>query len=132
MTDTNGSSATPKGRGKIILVIDEGRGLGEFVFSALKTEGPYQPLLARDGSQALELITTVVPDLFVFHEDLPDIDGFELAERIWAREALQQIPILLMRMDNFKISSEQGHLVPLEIPFELEEFFQIVQSLVAG
>lgn len=132
MTDTDRSSESPEDTDKIILVVDEGWGLGKFIFAALKTEGPYRPLLAMDGSQALEMVNTVVPDLFVFHDHLSDIDGLELADRLQTREALKQIPILLLSTDGPKEAREQHNLVSLEIPFELDELLQTVQSLVGG
>ena len=51
---------------------------------------------ATNGTEALELIREVVPDVVLMDVVMPDIDGFELCRRMKADEATRMTPIVLI------------------------------------
>jgi PAS domain S-box-containing protein len=79
-----------KGR---ILVVDDEEATRYFVARTMRKEG-YEVFEARDGTSALELAFTANPDLVVLDVRLPDINGFEVAERLRADSATRSIAIL--------------------------------------
>ena len=124
-------SEQPDQKTKTILIVEDDTAVGEFFVYALRTETPYQALLASDGLQALEMVKTLAPDLFVLDYQLPRMNGLELADRLRATEALKRIPILLMSANIPKQELEKRHLPFLAKPFELEELFEIIAKLLS-
>ncbi|HEY3991956.1 MAG TPA: response regulator [Ktedonobacteraceae bacterium] len=116
---------------KTILIVEDDTAVGEFFVYALRTETPYQALLAIDGLQALEMVKTLAPDLFVLDYQLPHMNGLELADRLRATEELQHVPVLLMSANIPQQELEKRQLPFLAKPFELEELFQIITELLA-
>ena len=56
---------------KTILIVDDHVGVGTFLVDALKTVCQYHALLVPDGFQALEVVKTIHPDLFLLDYHLP-------------------------------------------------------------
>ena len=125
------ASEQPDQKTKTILIVEDDTAVGEFFVYALRTETPYQALLAPDGPQALEMVKTLAPDLFVLDYQLPHMNGLELADRLRATEALKHIPILLMSANIPKQELEKRHLPFLAKPFELEELFETITKLLS-
>ena len=124
-------SAQQDQKTKTILVVEDDTAVGEFFVYALRTETPYQALLAADGRQALEMVKTLAPDLFVLDYQLPHMNGLELADRLRANEELKHIPILLMSANIPKQELEKRQLPFIAKPFELEDLFQTIAKLLA-
>jgi len=130
MANTDRSSEHAEDKVKTILVVDDDPGVGEFLVDALKMEELYRPLLATDGIEALELVKTLVPSLFVLDYQLPGMNGLELAERLHASEELKQIPVLLMSANIPKRELEQRQITSIDKPFELDELLDVIAKLV--
>ncbi|PID96980.1 MAG: DNA-binding response regulator [Actinomycetales bacterium] len=67
-----------------VLVVDDEPFLADLVATALKYAG-FRTQVAADGRAAIHHATHDAPDLIVLDVGLPDIDGFEVCERIRAR-----------------------------------------------
>jgi len=57
-------------------------------------EDRYQLIEAFDGRQGLEMAAQVRPDLILLDISLPEMDGYEVAQRLRADPALKHIPII--------------------------------------
>ena len=57
-------------------------------------EDDYELLEAVDGNQGLEMAAQEKPDLILLDVGLPGMDGWEVARRIRADQALKAIPII--------------------------------------
>lgn len=64
-----------------VLVVDDDPLMLRLVKANLDREG-YDVLAASDGQAALEIAVSTVPDLVILDLMLPDIDGFEVCQRI--------------------------------------------------
>jgi len=53
-------------------------------------------LVATSGEAALELITSIVPDLIIMDAVMPGMDGFETTQKIKARSTTASVPIIFM------------------------------------
>jgi len=51
---------------------------------------------ARDGNEALELLSTQVPDLLLLDVDMPGMNGFELCRRVRQRWDMTLLPIIMV------------------------------------
>jgi PAS domain S-box-containing protein len=72
---------TPAGTGLHVLVVDDNRDAAEMCAALLEMSG-HRVHKAHSGAEALELAHALRPDVLLADIGLPDIDGFELAQRI--------------------------------------------------
>jgi CheY-like chemotaxis protein len=131
MADTDLSEGNQEPDVKTILVVEDDADIAEFLVELLKLEKHFQTLLVPNGSEALELVKTVVPDLVVLDYQLPGIDGLSLADRLQAIEMLKDIPILFMSANPPVQELEKRQIISLEKPFEANLFLQQVEQLLA-
>ncbi len=78
-----------------ILVVDDDRTARDLARRALEPSG-YTVFEASDGQAALKFLEASRPDLILLDLMMPGIDGFELFERLQAREAWRDIPIVVL------------------------------------
>ena len=67
-----------------------------------------RPLAARDGREALYLLTRVRPSVLIVRLLLPELDGFQTVLRVRADPALRDLPILAL-------APEDGTLPGMEL-----------------
>ena len=78
-----------------ILVVEDDVSTRLSICNFIKKNG-YQPLVAENGEQAIELLSQQLPDIILMDASMPKMDGFEAIEIIRLRPELQQIPILMV------------------------------------
>jgi DNA-binding NarL/FixJ family response regulator len=80
--------------GKRVLVVDDHPSFRRFARVLLESEGFDVVGEAADGASAAALVAKVQPDLVLLDIQLPDMDGFTVAERLLAHDP--QLPIVLV------------------------------------
>ncbi len=98
---------------KTILVVDDDRNLRRLYKYELEAEG-YRVILAENGREALEMVSTEVPDLVLMDIRMPELDGLEAMARTLKKHG--RIPILLNSayssyQDNFLAWAAEGYLI---------------------
>lgn len=78
-----------------ILVVDDSPDNLFLIQATLEDDG-YQISLAEDGKTALALVERLLPDLILLDVMMPEMDGYEVTERIRQNPKLPYIPILLI------------------------------------
>ncbi|HYR24633.1 MAG TPA: DNA-binding response regulator [Aquabacterium sp.] len=78
-----------------ILVVDDAPDTLRMLCDALESEG-YTVLVARDGEQALQRLSLVVPDAILLDAVMPGLSGFETCQCIKARDEWATIPVIFM------------------------------------
>lgn len=78
-----------------ILVVDDTADMVEFLEYNLQREG-YQVLSAGNGTDALNLARTRLPDLIILDLMLPDLDGYSVCEILRCQPSTSHIPVLLL------------------------------------
>jgi len=103
---TRGQAAgeTPP-RGPVVLVVDDEEALLELVAYNLR-RNDMQPVLARDGTEALRLLEERRPQVIVLDIMLPDTDGFTLCRNL--RERGVFTPILMLTARDSEIDKVLG------------------------
>ena len=89
MSPSSASSQAPEAR---LLVVEDEPNIRELLATSLKFNG-FEVEVAGDGRTALDLAATMQPDLVVLDVMLPDLDGFEVTNRLRGRG--QHVPCLL-------------------------------------
>lgn len=78
--------------GTRILVVDDEQLYRHLLRVNLETEG-YEVIAARDGEEAIELVTSHQPDLIILDVAMPRLDGFSTCERI---RQFSDVPIIML------------------------------------
>lgn len=113
-----------------ILVVDDERSIVDVLTYNL-TKAGHQPIVARDGEQALQLARAERPDLVILDLMLPGIDGLEVCRAL--RKA-GDLPIIMLTAKDEEID----RVVGLEIgaddyvvkPFSVRELMARVKSVL--
>ncbi len=116
----------------VILVVEDDLDISLMLKSILEGFGLYRVILTANGFQAIELMRSVQPDLFLFDYQLPGIDGLELYQQLHAHRAFATIPVLFLSANAPKDAFEKQHLFCLSKPFDLEDLLQKVDMLLTG
>ena len=116
-----------------IIVVEDDLNIGALLVEAIRQETPYKAVLATQGTQALDLLRDLTPQLIILDYRLPDMNGIELYERVHAVKTLEEVPVLLISAEippDFKdVAARQLPL--LSKPFELTRLFNEIEKLLA-
>ncbi len=86
--------ATPA-HGVDILVVDDLPENSRLLARLLEPLG-YQVHAARNGAQALDFVANQAPDLILLDLVMPEMDGFEVCQRLKGNEATRHIPVVVI------------------------------------
>ena len=80
---------------KKILVVDDEKQLVSLVSLHMDMAG-YEVLSARDGEEALAVVSAHKPDLLILDLMLPKIDGWEVCRRIRTEPEISDTPVIML------------------------------------
>jgi two-component system nitrogen regulation response regulator NtrX len=114
---------------KTILVVDDEGSIRTALQGILEDEG-YRPLLAEDGTKALEMVQSELPDLVLLDIWMPGIDGLEVLQRL---KALHRSLLVIMMSGHGTIetavrSTKMGAYDFIEKPLSLEKLILTIQN----
>ncbi len=116
----------------VALVIDDSNAVRK-TLSAFLTSLDFDVKTARDGSQGLELLAEVRPDLILVDIEMPVMDGFEFCSRLSATPQFKNIPVVVISgtMDEaqFHKGFKSGTVDFLQKPVSQDDLSTIVNSV---
>ncbi|MEB3279304.1 MAG: response regulator [Lyngbya sp.] len=93
-----------------ILIVDDEPANLILLEELLRAEG-YEILLATSGIEALEVAKTTEPDLVLLDIMMPDMNGFEVCDRLRKDKQLQIVPVIFLTA----LNDDQSRLKGLEL-----------------
>ena len=117
---------------KTILLVEDDISIGELLIEILREEGLYEVVLATDGLQALQVVKTIHPLLFMLDYQLPGMNGFELYDQLHTTEGLADIPALFVSANVPLSELEKRHLHYIRKPFELDQLLDAIEKHIAA
>lgn len=78
----------------VVLVVDDTEANVDMLVEALGDL--YDVMVAMDGEETLEMVAEERPDLILLDIMMPDMDGFEVCERLKADAAFRDIPVIFL------------------------------------
>ncbi len=116
-----------------ILVVDDEQAIVDMLAYNL-TKAGHQPIVARDGEQALQLARSERPDLVILDLMLPGIDGLDVCRALRSAEWRGDLPIIMLTAKD----EEVDRVVGLELgaddyvvkPFSVRELMARVKSVL--
>jgi CheY-like chemotaxis protein len=134
-------SAAPAGRARapgetLVLIVEDDALTGDLIETVLRTMG-YPTRRARDRAEiARGLAAKPMPDLVLLDVELPDVNGFDVLNRIRQHAALKDIPVVMLTAasDHKDIGrglmlGANGYITKPALPSTL---IDAVQAIVAG
>lgn len=114
-----------------ILVAEDDRNTNRLICAVMRKMG-HEPIAARDGQEALDLMDTNHPDLLVTDLMMPRLDGTELVREL--RDAGYDLPILMLTAKSAQADINDGFVVGaddyLTKPADLRELALRVRALL--
>lgn len=119
-----GGRPTMSDNPKTVLVAEDKASLTQmlkflFLSKGLKVE------IAYNGSEALEKAVSLLPDLILLDIMMPEMDGFEVLERLRENGATSQIPIIMLTArksrEDMEKAKELGAVEYITKPFKAIE-----------
>lgn len=115
-----------------ILVVDDNKNVREMMGDFLNLEG-HQPVLAKDGEEALKLFSEQYFDIVITDLGMPRISGWDLAHQIKQRKP--EIPVVIITgwgaQINMEDLKEKKVDMILSKPFKLNQVKRILETLGA-
>ncbi|MBV9707639.1 MAG: response regulator [Chloroflexi bacterium] len=119
----------PQQEVKTILVVEDDADIGEILLSTFE-EMPYNVIVVGDGSQALKIVTTIKPHLFLLDYYLPAMNGLQLYDQLHSIKGLEDIPTIIMSASLPENKIQQRKITYLKKPFELNDILEMVAKVL--
>ncbi|MBW4492059.1 MAG: EAL domain-containing protein [Oscillatoria princeps RMCB-10] len=119
---------------KNILIVDDNPNNLRYLATLLTEEG-YKVRKALTGQMAIKACQSLLPDLILLDIMMPDLDGYEVCQRLKAEEQTKKIPVIFLsalddvfdKVKAFKV----GGLDYISKPFHVEEILVRIQNQLA-
>ncbi|PHN07929.1 ATP-binding protein [Flavilitoribacter nigricans] len=116
-----------------VLIIEDSADVAEYLQHCLV--GQYSLLYAPDGKKGTELAVEHIPDIIISDVMMPEMDGFEVCERLKNDERTNHIPIILLTaratVTDKVTGIRQGADAYMIKPFAKEELLARLDQLLA-
>lgn len=94
-------------RKKHILIVDDDPFIRRLFGARLLSAG-FEVLYASKGHEGREMARRFMPDLVILDINMPDADGYEIAQRLRSEERTKNIPIVFLTSEDFSIEAEKA------------------------
>ena len=81
---------------KQIMIVDDSPTALKLISLMLERNGFSEVIMAEDAEEALELLETLQPDLFIVDVIMPGMNGFELCKEIRCRPETSRTPVIVV------------------------------------
>jgi chemosensory pili system protein ChpA (sensor histidine kinase/response regulator) len=122
------------GRLPLVLVVDDSLTVRKITSRLLEREG-FKPMTAKDGLDALQVLSSVNPDVILLDIEMPRMDGFEFTKTIKADNRQNNIPIIMITSRTAE--KHRSHAKELGVdeyvgkPYQDEELLALIRKYTA-
>ncbi|HEY5001863.1 MAG TPA: response regulator [Ktedonobacteraceae bacterium] len=128
-------AVTQPKRGKHVLVVDDSPSVRRVVGNMLKQRG-WEIQMARDGVEALEMISYEMPAAVLLDIEMPRMDGYELIATVRAQEQYRTLPLVVLTSraasKHQQRAMQLGASAYVVKPYQDEELLNTLNKLVYG
>ncbi|MEP0803875.1 MAG: response regulator [Chloroflexota bacterium] len=127
---------TPTSQKGYLLVVEDVPDILTLLVATLKFKG-YRVETATNGVEALEIIQKERPALIITDILMPKMDGFSLVHRLRLDPSTRDIPVIFLSATYVAPEDKEfAHTIGvtrfIEKPVDMERFFPVIDSLLAG
>jgi excisionase family DNA binding protein len=118
-------------RGPLVLVVDDDPQVREVVRINLELEG-YAVREAADAEDGLAALEDEAPDLILLDVMMPQVDGWEMLQRVQERHGFGSIPVVMFsgQLDAGSEAAERGAQGFVGKPFDLRALIEQTKQIV--
>ena len=117
---------------KEILVVDDDLYILMSLEFLMKKEG-YEVKVARNGTEALEIIERDIPGLVLLDIMMPDVDGYAICRHIKSSKKLREIKVVFLSAKSKESDIQKGYELGASLyvtkPFSTRELMKKVREL---
>jgi chemosensory pili system protein ChpA (sensor histidine kinase/response regulator) len=80
-----------------VMIVDDSPSV-RYVNSTLVKNNNWEPVIAKDGLEALDILNSSnkLPDVILTDVEMPEMDGYELLASLKQHEGLKKIPVVMI------------------------------------
>ncbi len=115
-----------------ILVVDDDEDVVDMIVDILEMNDQFASIKAFSGTEALEKAKAEKPDLILLDIMMPDLDGFEVCEKLKEDDVTRDIPVIMVTAKKDSVSyldaisvAADGYITK---PFEVREILKEIGS----
>jgi len=131
-SDTPAAGVDKESKIQTILIVEDDDAIGDFLTRFLEQETSCKVIYVTDATQALEVVASIKPNLFILDYRLPGINGLELYDRLHAMKELETVPALMISANSpgqKAVKERQITFIPK--PFELDLLIKSIEKIFA-
>jgi CheY-like chemotaxis protein len=114
----------------VVLVVEKDQRTVDMMRTILQTDG-YTVVIVPTAQQALEVLRTTVPCVFIAEVEAEDMSGHDLCLIIKRNDRLQHVPVILLTRSaqpaDYSASHQLGAVVCMAKPFKPERLLHVVR-----
>lgn len=118
---------------KKILVVDDDPYILMSLEFLMKKNG-FEVMVARNGTEALELVEKQVPDIVLLDIMMPDVDGYAICKHIKSSRKLKEAKVVFMSAKSKETDIQKGYDLGASLyitkPFSTRQLLKQVQELI--
>lgn len=118
------------GKNKCVLVVDDEPGILRVLSIQLRLHG-YDAVTTLSGTEAVELVRTREPDIVLLDILLPDMNGFEVLEKV---RGFSQVPVIVFSASQSAVALAPmvGATASISKPFNPDQLLGKIKSVLEG
>jgi len=118
---------------KKILVVDDDPYILMSLEFLMKKNG-FDVMVARNGTEALEIVEKQVPDIVLLDIMMPDVDGYAICKHIKSSKKLKEAKVVFMSAKSKETDIQKGYDLGASLyvtkPFSTRQLLKQVQDLI--
>lgn len=119
---------------KKILVVDDDPYILMSLEFLMKKNG-YQVMVARNGTEAMDAVNSIRPDLVLLDIMMPDVDGYSICKYIKSKKELRDIQVIFVSAKtkdaDIQKGLQLGAALYISKPFSTRDLMKQVNELLA-
>jgi DNA-binding response OmpR family regulator len=114
----------------LVVVVEDEQPIRELIADLLTDDG-YNVIAAKDGSLALSIMESVVPDLVTLDLDLPGLSGGQILAHMEQHKVLQRVGVLIISAAReIPVATHPLVRATVRKPFDISSLMAIVHQLL--
>ena len=118
---------------KKVLVVDDDPYILMSLEFLMKKSG-YEVMIARNGTEALELVEKQIPDIVLLDIMMPDVDGYQICKHIKKSDTLKHTKVVFMSAKTKESDIQKGYDLGASLyiikPFSTRELVKQIKELM--
>jgi CheY-like chemotaxis protein len=124
------TASAPQTQQSVVLAVEPDPRTAEIMRTTLQPDG-YNVIVVSNANEALEVLKTTIPAVFVAQVEANDMSGQDLCLIVKRNERLQRVPVILLTRSaqpaDYATSHQLGAVVCMAKPFKPERLLHVVR-----